>query len=60
MLLLKEKNKIAQDLGFENFAEIKIYLSSNSQFSQLISADDIINVIRFLNTIKRLNVKRVL
>ena len=50
MTSLKQQNEISKKLGYENFAHLKQCLGGDSHFSQLISANDIINSLLFLQT----------
>jgi len=46
-----KKNKTANKVGLKDFKQLKERLSADSQLSQLVSADDVINSIEFLFTL---------
>jgi len=52
-MILKEKNKIAREMGFSSFEQLKVRLEADGQFRQLVTGDDIINSVRFLKTIDK-------
>ena len=54
---LKEKNSLSKNIGLKDFKELKTSLSADSQLSQLVSADDVINSIKFIFSIFEKNKK---